>query len=113
MATTEFNDDPVLYTLAGNAVTVHEPGLYEAIWALTLNGGTAGERSSTVRVNGADRAEAAGSGNSKLGLSGAAPLRLATNDVVTLSAYVTGGTNVSVVDTDSWKTGLSLIRIGD
>lgn len=111
----DYNDDATVFTvdLPSNSIQVLKSGLYLVDWGVLLNGGSAGDRNSWASKNGGTIAVAGGSGLIGPFTARMVPVRLAADDVLTVSAYITGGSDVTVGSADSAQTYLTVVRIGD
>lgn len=114
----EYNDDTSFYTvdLTANTITVLRAGLYLAGWSVKFAGGSAGQRYSSVSVNGSIVREAGSKiadATAAASARGSDSIRLAAGAVVDLRAYVDGGAGVTVAGAFLYETGLSLAFLGE
>lgn len=115
--TLDFNDDTNLYgvNLTTGVATIKASGLYLVNYAVKYSGGAAGERSAVLRWNGSSYVRESQGWETTTNTSsrgGTAILRLSANDTLELTIWVSGGTAVNIVDSNSSFTSMTVACIG-
>ncbi|GAA2566319.1 hypothetical protein GCM10010435_44360 [Winogradskya consettensis] len=111
LGTTQYNRDPDVFDMeTADVIKVLKPGVYTASSSLNFVGGTTGDRTGILTVNGAVVKEFGLAGTDSRPAA-AEDLVLAANDTVGLSVYTVGGTSIN--GSASKDVTLTLTRVGN